>query len=206
MILTAPTAAIAVGRFGLTANTQTFKSPLTGSTRTVELPGARWQGTLELSPRLRDEDEGAEWRAFFAEALGQSGRFYQGPPDYRGPRGSGTGSPTVTYSNQVGRALITHGWANGEIVLRPADFVSWDTPSGWRELHMVTRDVLSNGSGAATIDLSPPIRESPALEAALILNDPTFVAMMTTSEEGMYNVTPGGVYVSSFSFIEAFTE
>ena len=206
MISIAPTTAIATARFGLSANTQTFRSPLSGSTRTIELPGARWMGTLELAPRMREEEQGAEWRAFFAEMLGQSGRFYQTVPDYRGPRGTGGGSPIVTIASQVGRSLLTSGWTANEIVLKPADFVAWETPSGWRELHMITASITSDNSGLAELTFSPPIRESPAASEALIVNDPTFVAMLTSADEGLWSVTPGGVYVSSFSFVEAFTE
>ncbi len=40
-------------RFGLIANTQTFRSPLDGTLQTLELTGARWQANYELPPMAR---------------------------------------------------------------------------------------------------------------------------------------------------------
>ncbi|NIR61832.1 MAG: hypothetical protein GWO02_21280, partial [Gammaproteobacteria bacterium] len=60
--LTMPSApGFSASRFGLIANTQTFRSPLDGTVQTLELTGARWQANYELPPMRRDE--AAAWTA-----------------------------------------------------------------------------------------------------------------------------------------------
>jgi hypothetical protein len=86
-VLTLPTSpAFKASRFGLVSNTQSFRSPLSGSVQTIERPGARWQAQYQLPPMKRAE--AAAWQGFLTQLRGGAGRFYGYDPDAKVPRGS----------------------------------------------------------------------------------------------------------------------
>lgn len=192
-------------RFCLKANTQVFTSPLTGSVQTLELPGSRWVATYTLPPMLRADAE--QWMAFLTRLNGRAGRFYAGDPPGAIPRGVAGGTPVVSGASQTGRTLYTDGWLGGPtgtgygeggygeggyggpavIILKAGDYVAWDTPSGWRELKKVTADVLLVPPPIA-IPIMPPIRESPADGAALILLNATCVMALAEDAEAEWEV------------------
>lgn len=80
------TPAFKASRFGLVSNTQSFRSPLSGSVQTIERPGARWQAQYQLPPMKRAS--AAAWQGFLAQLRGGAGRFYGYDPDAKSPRGS----------------------------------------------------------------------------------------------------------------------
>lgn len=164
--------------FGLESNSQAFFSIFTKAARTTEYPGARWRGQFTLPPMRAAQ--AAQWQAFLVKLRGQAGRFYAGDPDYAvaGPRGTAGGTGLVNGANQTGTALVTDGWTASQAALfRTGDYIAFDTASG-RELKMITQDVASNGSGQATLVFEPPIRNSPADNAAIIKSNPTCIMML----------------------------
>lgn len=100
-----PSDAFESSRFGLTSNTQTFRSPLTGATQTLERPGARWTAEYKLPPMKRAEV--AKWQTFLTQLRGGAGRFYAYDPDAKMPRGSALMSDTSAIN------YITNGNATG---------------------------------------------------------------------------------------------
>ena len=111
-ILSLPSAAIANSRFGLTSNTQVFRSPLMGTTQTLERPGARWTAEYTLPPMKRTDI--AAWQGFLAQLRGGAGRFYGYDPDAQSPQGSALMSDTsatnhITNGNATGANVGTEG-------------------------------------------------------------------------------------------------
>lgn len=184
-------------RFGLLSNTRSFRSPLSGSTRTLEQPGIRWQATYQLPKMTRAQ--AAEWQAFFAQLRGMAGRFYGFDPAATTPRGTGNGTPLVNGASQTGTSLITDGWAASEAVLKSGDYFEVND-----ELKMVTADVTSDGSGNATIAFEPPLRASPANNAALTLSSATCIMMLTDDNQTTWDVDNNSHYGLTFTAIEAF--
>lgn len=185
-------------------NTREFVSPLTRSVQVLELLGARWMASFTLPPMKRTTAE--VWCAWLTSLEGRQGRFYAGPPDATSPRGTATGTPLVKSASQTGIYLITDGWTNSVTgILKSGDYISWDTPSGWRELHLLVEDANSDGSGNATLTLSPPIRESPADNAQVIISSPTCVMCLATDDEARWDVVGGAmIYGLAFNAEEAF--
>ena len=141
--------------FGLRSNTQLFTSPLSGSMQTLEMPGAVW--TLDAAlPPIQNAAWAAAWRVFLTQLRGQAGRFYAGDPLRKVPRGTATGTPLVAGGSQTGASLATDGWTAGVTgVLLAGDYIAFSGGSGRRELHMVTADANSDGSGNATLSIEP---------------------------------------------------
>lgn len=85
--LTLPTSpGFTTSSFGLTSNTQLFRSPLSGQTQTIEHPGARWKANYTLPPMKRAQ--AALWQSFLLQLRGGAGRFYGYDADAKQPRGS----------------------------------------------------------------------------------------------------------------------
>jgi hypothetical protein len=185
---------------------QTLKhiSPLTRRSQTIEIVGSRWLGTYTLPPMRRSVAE--PWMIFLAQLNGRAGRFYGGDPSAASPRGSASGIPTVNGASQVGKSLMTSGWTGGATnVLRAGDFIAWDTPSGWRELHQITADASATAAGQCTVRISPPIRESPAHGATVITTATTCVMQLATDDDGRWEIDDASLYAISFSAEEAFS-
>ena len=185
-------------RFGLMANTQTFRSPLDGTVQTLELTGARWRANYELPPMKRVQ--AAAWTAFLTELLGSAGRFFGFDPDARSPRGSGLGSPLVNGAGQTGKSLIVDGWSELETgLLLPGDYFEVGG-----ELKMATAPAVSDSSGEATLAFTPPLRASPADGAALTLVDPKVTMMLADDEQAFWDADRASLYGISFAGVEVF--
>ncbi|MGO4304187.1 hypothetical protein [Cupriavidus sp. RAF12] len=83
------------------------------------------------------------------------------------------------------KVLPAAGFPVNTLVLRAGDFLS-----ARGELKMVTDDVTSNGSGVASIPVSPAFRAAPTVGSAIVLNRPTAL-MMLSSDEYTVGVVPG---------------
>lgn len=168
---------VARAEWGLRSNTQSFRSPLSGATQTLELPGARWYARLDL-PELTPE----EWRlmaAFCVGLRGQAGRFYLWDHSHPAPAGSALGVPVVAGAGQTGTNLATSGWqASSAGLLLPGDYVQVGD-----ELKMVMAQVDSDGSGAATIQVEPPLRVSPAGGSLIVLERAACVMKLVDDEQ-----------------------
>ena len=190
-------------RFVLHGNTRQFVSPLTGATQTLELVGSRWMATYELPVMKRPEAEA--WAAFLSRCNGLAGRFYAGDPAALTARGPATGAPVVAGASQTGTALLTDGWTDAVTgILLVGDYIAWETPSGWRELHKMVESANSDGAGLATLQITPPIRESPADNAPLIVVSPTCVMRLATADEAAWTMDRGSAYGIAFNAEEAF--
>lgn len=203
-ILSMPTSpGFKAARFLLRGNTQEFRSPLSQSVQTLELTGSRWEGTFELPPMERAK--AADWVAFLASLNGRAGRFYAGDPAGKTARGVATGTPLVNGASQTGTTLNTDGWTPSVTgILLAGDYVAFDTPSGWRELHMIAADADSDATGAAALTVAPPLRESPADDEPLILSSPTCVMMLASDEGAAWDLNVVKIFGLRFSAIEAF--
>ena len=185
-------------RFGLIANTQTFRSPLDGTVQTLELTGARWQAKYDLPPMTRAQ--AAAWIAFLTDLLGSAGRLYGFDPDARTPRGSALGSPQVAGAGQSGKSLFVDGWSELETgLLLPGDYLEVNG-----ELKMVTAQADSDSAGEALIAFTPPLRASPADDAVVTLDNPKATMMLADDTQAIWDADRASIYGISFAAVEAF--
>lgn len=191
-------------RFGLQANTQVFQSPLSRATQTQELPGSLWGGTFTYPPMTRAQ--AGEWLAFLLRLRGQSGRFYGGDVTYSSPRGVATGTPLVDGASQTGSTLNTKGWSTTVTgILLAGDYIAYDVSSGLRQLHMVVTDADSDGSGDSALTIEPPIRESPADSASIIIASPTCVMRLISDDQAAWDIDTAKHHGLAFSAVEEVT-
>ena len=140
--------------FELVTNTSQFQSPISGAVQTVSRKGSYWKTRMTF--RNLSGSDRAELQAFIAKMDGQVHRMRL--EDYGRVRNGAATSPQtvlVAGASQTGSSIDLDGaTASVTDFLKAGDYLSFNN-----ELHMVTADVDSDGSGALTVSIAPPIRK-----------------------------------------------
>ena len=145
----------------LVSNTAVLRSVLTGSVQTVSRPGTRWE--YELTWENLSGDERRDLLAFFARLNGAEHRVSL-PMFDDANRGAWSGTPLVDGAAQTGVSLNCDGApASVTDYAKAGDFFRFDNA-----MRMCTTDADSDGSGDFTLNFVPPIRTSPANDAAIV--------------------------------------
>lgn len=141
--------------FELVTNTRTFKSPLTNSVQTVARKGSLWKVSMTFN-NLTGDDR-ATMQAFLAKLNGQQHRFFVQDHGYtkRGIAPNPADTLLVAGAGQTGATLNADGATLSQTnYLRAGDYIAFNN-----ELHMVTDDCSSSGTGTIAIPVAPPIRK-----------------------------------------------
>lgn len=205
-VLTFPAAIrnAATVQWGSKANTQSLTSPFDGSMQTVEHPGQRWKASVSW-PRLPR----AQWpvlAAFLSSLGGTAGRFTFSPPHgHRRATSVISGTVRVKGAGQTGTTLAIDGLPNSVVVFEIGDFISFNNAASRPQLHMVAAQATSNGSGEATLTITPPMRGSPADNVEVEWDSPVGVFMLVDNEQdaGMHDANRPGRADYSIEIIEA---
>lgn len=159
--------------------------------------GQAWIASVEY-PMLT-EAQAEEMEAFLLSLNGMEGTFLLGDPLRTEPRGTASGAPLVMGGGQTGRALATDGWTASESgVLLAGDYFQLQN-----RLYRVLQDVDADGDGEAVLDIFPRLRESPADNDTLLLNNCVGTFRLASNENVIMDVGPDRYYSLSFSAIEA---
>lgn len=168
-------------------------SPFTGTQQVQDWGGSWWEYEIEMAGQ--QGRNGRILSAFLASLRGPVGTFLLTDPSIY--NATGVGTPLVNGANQSGNSLITDGWsATG---LKNGDFFQLGTDVNTR-LYQLTADVVPSG-GAATLQVIPALRSSPADNAPLIIAAP----QVLLRAKGPIPAAIGGAdrYQISFSAREA---
>ena len=187
--------------YRLRGNTQTHRSPLDGTEQTLEMPGAVWE--LTVSWESLDATDTRILAAFLADLRGAAGRFYYSPAVWSPRRAAGGGAPVVNGAGQSGAALITDGWTPSGQVALAGDWLSFDDALGRRRLHMATATAAANGSGQATIAITPPIRRAPSDNAPVEVAAPSGVFRLPTDDAPEMQLRPPMLGSVTLTMVEA---
>jgi len=143
-------------------NSSTFQaSPFTGRGQVQEYEGAWWEATLVY--RSIDRTLAQPVIGALDSLKGPVGTFVIPFPGYASPLGTAStvpSSPTVNGSGQAGsdELIVTSAPVSETGWLLVGDIIQVG-PSNRPHWHRVLADVDTDGSGNATIDVWPPIRE-----------------------------------------------
>jgi hypothetical protein len=182
-------------------------SPFTFQQQVQVHQGQIWAADIHLPPL--EDDEAQEWIAALLSLNGIQGTFYLGDPAHRQPRGSPTGIPVVDGAGQTGQSLATKGWGlSSKYIITESGFnliteddkkIITDQTFGssgmllagdWIQLgsgstqriYRVLKNVNADDDGKAVIDIWPRLRESPADDALLVLQNTMGIFRMTDNE------------------------
>ena len=135
----------------------------------------RWVGVY-TTPKLSN----AQLRTFSAwlrAMIDDNGSFYAIDFDNTEPTIAVVGTPLVNGASQTGKTVITDGWGqNNTTVAKAGDPLQID------QYHVYKEDVVTNGSGQATIEIMPALRTSPANNAPIVTSNPKIIAKLSNLE------------------------
>ena len=175
--------------FELVTNTKTFRSPITNAVQTSSRQGSLWR--VGMSFNNLSGDDRSDMQAFLAKLNGQEHRFTLHDHSYT-RRGVGFGTLTINGAGQSGVNLVCSTTATATTgYVKAGDYVSFNN-----ELHMVTTDANSDGSGNITIAIAPPIRKPTINNGTVDYTSPVNGVFMLASKSGWTNELAG---LSSFS-------
>jgi hypothetical protein len=182
--------------FGFLAGAGVTRSPFTGAVQTQVWPLQTWRVNVRLLP-MRDAEARA-WIAWLTSLNGREGTFLLGDKLRAQPQGVATGTPLVKGAAQTGATLLTDGWTSAITgILKAGDYIQLGSAASAR-LHMVLADVTSDGSGNATLDLWPALRESPADNAPITVRNTVGVFHMAENRNG-WPAEPGAIHRMAFT-------
>lgn len=157
--------------------------------------GERLMMNVQLPPMTRDQ--AAEWVAFGLALNGREGTFLMGDPVATTPRGAAGGAPVVDGAGQQRtKTLATRGWTPGAECMKAGDWIQVG-----QRLHMVTVAAAADGSGNATLDIWPRVRDV-LVDGQEIITANTKALWRLTGTIG-WNITEAQLYGISFSCEEA---
>lgn len=186
--------------FGLRSNTMAFTSPTNRDTRTRENPGAAWFAALEFATSELRRAEIRELMAFLVQLRGMSGRFYLHDHAHPTPLGTPGGTPLVNGAGQTGNTLNTDGWTLSTRVLEKGDYFQVGD-----ELKMMVAAADSNALGVATLTFEPPLRVSPADNAAIVHAQPKCVMRLASDDQAKWDTATPLRSSIVIDCVEAFT-
>lgn len=176
-------------------------SPYTGQQELVEHQGKFW--TLKVAFPIMTRATAEPILAVLTALKGPLGTFYFGDPLATTPLGVATGTPLVSGTNNARAAtLVTKGWTTGVTnILKAGDYLQVGAGLQQR-LYKVLNSVNSDGSGNATFDIWPTLREALTDSMPITLSS-TKGTFRLDSNKRSWVESVGGFYTVSFGGIEA---
>lgn len=142
-------------------------NPFTGGQQVQDWQAAWLEASITLPPLTNDQ--AVQWIAFLMQCQGMANVFQFGDPLNTATAGA-AGSPVVHGGGQTGRQLVTSSWyaptSHPVPPVYPGDWIQ----IGYRLYRNLTQQTPDRfNSGQATLDIWPPLRESPADGTAIVI-------------------------------------
>jgi len=161
----------------ISSNQNTIVSTtVSGRRQARQIDGQRFRLTVKFPTMSRSEF--APILAFIMKQRSQLESFQFTPPTLDDSQGSALTVISVNGSHTAGDNTITvDGMGNNLTgVLKAGDFVRF---TGQTKVYMVVEDLNSNGSGAGTLTIEPPIRSALSDNTVLIYTNVDFTVGLT---------------------------
>jgi len=165
------------------------QSPFTYKQQVVAHQGQIWSASVSI-PSVR-RDLAADWKAMLVALKGSVGTFLLGDPDYATPRGTVSGTPTLSGTAGDSTASVT---MTGTLLA--GDYIQLGTGSAAR-LHQV----LVDQSGSGNLEIWPDLRSTYSGET-VIYSSPKGVFRLGQSTTS-WSIDNASFYGISFDAIEA---
>lgn len=164
-------------------------SPFTGQPQTHRWPGQWW--VLSANYPVIPDALIDQWEGFLGRLKGRYGTFLFGDPSRATPRGPMSGSPVVDGANQSGDYLNIRG--------ATASVTGWGKAGDYIQigsgmsatLYRLSADATTDGSGRASLEVWPQIRQSPSAPG-------DGATVIVSNTVGRFRLTePAGIALSS---------
>jgi hypothetical protein len=176
-LVTLPSRGIREVQWNLNDPSQVTRSELTGASKFLELPRARFTATVEVAPAVIADF--LPWRAFAAAVKGRRNTFHL-PAIKPGEQPTVGTSCAVNGAGQTGSALNLFGLLPvSSTVLKAGAVICADD-----RLYILTADLVSNAGGLGTAQLSPKIRFAHPDGANVFTREPFGTMRMVSDDTG----------------------
>jgi hypothetical protein len=165
------------------------QSPFTYKQQVISHQGQIWSASVSI-PSVR-RDLAADWKAMLVALKGSVGTFLLGDPDYATPRGTVSGTPTL--SGTAGDSTVSVTMTG---TLLAGDYIQLGTGSAAR-LHQV----LVDQSGSGNLEIWPDLRSTYSGET-VIYSSPKGVFRLGNSTTS-WSIDNASFYGISCEAIEA---
>jgi hypothetical protein len=197
--LSLPSSDFLSAKIGASFNNTTSVS-LSRKAQVVSRPGDLLTMSFNLPPLERAE--AMAWVAFGMALRGRYGTFYGYDPVQKinGARGAYGGTPLVVGAGNAGYSIPIDGCSAG--------VTGWGKAGDWVQINglyrMLTEDVSTNGSGQATLSISPGIGlgQAPADNAPVTTGATAKGVFRLTGDEIEWEVDAIQLYGLQFSAVE----
>ena len=133
------------------------ESEFTLDQQVYEWEGERWEFDCVLPLMVRALAE--QWVAFLLALRGPAGTFLLGPGGYANtPRGIPGGPVLINGPSQLGKTVNIKGMAATTGTFLAGDFISFGVSV--ERLYKVIKNATADGSGQATLDIWPRLKEA----------------------------------------------
>ena len=155
--------------------------------------------SAEITTQVLNREQASDWKGFIAALKGGVGTVLVGDTSYQGPYGNAGGTPKVNGTATRGATTIaTKGWTNSITnILKRGDWIQID-----QRLYMVLQNVNSDGSGNATLDIAPRLREAHTNDTAIVTEAPKGLFRLDSSSQKLLSAE-GGYATVGLSLVEA---
>jgi hypothetical protein len=186
--------------FGYIPSIGVSSSPFSQATQVQVWSGDSW--TVDITLPVMERANAEEWIAFILALNGREGTFLLGDPKGTTPRGTALGSPLLNGAHAAGATeLVTDGWtASQTAALKVGDYLQL----GQRLHKVVGADAESDGSGDATFDIRPRLREACPDNMPLLTTSCKGVFRLRDNAAQLYDLSNVGHYEMHLSAVEAF--
>lgn len=160
----------------------------------------RW--TMDLGWAQLEREQMSEVYAFIVSQAGQYENFQVIIPGHETPRGSfdsGLDTPAVLGPSQVGTSVDLAGFRTTETnLLRKGDYMQFTNHA---KVYMVVEDFSSDGLGEGTIEIYPPLQQSPADTEAVVFESVT-MTVAAAQDIAEQAVQPPLIYNFNLQLVE----
>lgn len=175
-------------------------SPFTSSQQVYRHQGQYWEADVSLPPLLRADAYAVI--AALDSLKGTFGTLLLGDPLHTSPVGTGAGTPRVSGTNAIrSETLATKGWTANSAILKAGDLIQLGSGSTAR-LYRNLQDVTASGTGTATLDIWPALRQQHADNDVITVTSPKGLWRLIDPHRG-YAAQVGSIYMISFSLRES---
>lgn len=172
------------------------RSDATGAEQARLLGPPRWVLRL-VQPQALPVAQAAAWQVLLLQLRGKVNHLAAWCPGQQAPRGTLRGSIQILGTHAAGATTLSiGGTATG--TLAAGDFLQVGTGLGTSQLVMVTADMATDGTGAGSVSIEPPLRQQYAGGTPVAWDKP-LAYYRTSTDTTQWSYGPAGAVVSGMS-------
>ena len=184
--------------FGIKYNTQISTSTISGVSQVVEMPGARWRGSISFSELV--PTDAALLQQFALELRGSAGLFLYGDLSRTDPQSTITGSLTVE-SPSTNRLVYTTPSSG---IFTAGDYIQIGADNDNPELKMII-DVSGSAGSQQALTIEPALRRTDYIGLSITYSNPKTQFRLINEDQLIWSIRTKALLTDlTLDFLEFF--